>query len=110
MQENTILEALAIAEGVQEMPEVVDVQSLTFIDQYLTYWVAEKVLSMATEDDDNDDDTAFRTSMSAAVVAAYLLGLESGVAIGETEMSPLNQEIIAAILQKGSVTLSLTIE
>lgn len=109
MQENTILEALAIAEGVQEMPEVIDVESLTFIDQYLTYWVAEKVLAMSNEED-TDDDSAFRTSMSAAVVAAYLLGLESGIAIGETEMSPLNQEIINAILQKGSVTLSLTIE
>jgi hypothetical protein len=109
MQEETIKEALEIAQGNLEMPEILDLEVISFMEQYLTYWVAERVLNETSEEEEDENDDTFRTAMSAAVVAAYLLGLEDGIRYGEATTSPLNQEIIATLLQKGTVTLSVNI-
>jgi hypothetical protein len=108
MQEESIKEALEIAQGNIEMPEILDLETISFIEQYLTYWVAEKVINETSEEEDENEDT-FRTAMSSAVVAAYLLGLEDGIRYGEATTSPLNQEIITALLQKGTVTISINV-
>lgn len=110
--EELILEALQIAQGEQPMFGDIDGQWLEEMSLYLTYWVAETVVASSTpEQSEEESEENYRTAMSQAIVAAYLIGVQHGLDESrDEEPSPLNAAIIAALLREGSVTITLNIE
>lgn len=112
MNEDLILQAIAVAKGEEPMPGDIDGQVLDQMSLYLTYWVAESVIASSDPDaSEQESEENYRTAMSQAIVAAYLIGLEDGLnAPRESDNSMLNAEIITTLLREGSVTISLNIE
>jgi hypothetical protein len=110
--EEVILQAIAVAKGEEPMPGDIDGQALDQMSLYLTYWVAESVVASATPDESEEEsEENYRTAMSQAIVAAYLIGLEDGLNVPrETQGSVLNAEIIDTLIREGSVTITLNIE